>query len=209
MLVVTLRTVIVYALIIAAVRLMGKRQIGELQPGELVTTILISNLASLPIEETDLPLISAIAPILIIICLEVLLSFIEIRSNKFSTVVSGNSKTVIRDGVIDQKQLFDLRFGITDVLEALRNKDIYDINDVSYAVIETNGQLNAYTEGEYPPLNLILNGEVQKDTFKYSGLSDNWLNEKLRERSVELKDVLLMQYNADGEKITLVRREAL
>ncbi len=209
MLVVTLRTVIVYALIIAAVRLMGKRQIGELQPGELVTTILISNLASLPIEETDLPLISAIAPILIIICLEVLLSFIEIRSNKFSTVVSGNSKTVIRDGVIDQKQLFDLRFGITDVLEALRNKDIYDINDVSYAVIETNGQLNAYTEGEYPPLNLILNGEVQKDTFKYSGLSDNWLNEKLRERSIELKDVLLMQYNADGEKITLVRREAL
>ncbi len=209
MLVVTLRTVIVYALIILAVRLMGKRQIGELQPGELVTTILISNLASLPIEETDLPLVSAVAPILIIICLEVVLSFIEIRSNKFSTVVSGNSKTVIRDGVIDQKQLLDLRFGITDVLEALRNKDIYDINDVTYAVIETNGQLNAYTEGDKPPLNLVLNGEVQKDTFKYSGLSDNWLTEKLKERSIELKDVLLMQYNTEGDSVTVVKREAL
>lgn len=209
LLIVTLRTVIVYVLIIVAVRLMGKRQIGELQPSELVTTILISNLASLPIEETDLPIISAIAPIFIIICMEIIFSYIEICSNKFSTVVSGNSKTIIRDGKLDQKQLFDLRFGITDVLEALRNKDIYDINDVSYAVIETNGQLNAYTEGERPPLNIVLNGEIQQDTFNYSGLSDEWLNERLSERNIKLKDVLLLQYTVEDETTTVIRREAL
>lgn len=208
LLIVSLRTIIVYVLIIVAVRIMGKRQIGELQPSELVTTILISNLASLPIEETDLPLFSAIAPILIIISLEVLLSFVEVKSSAFSNLISGNSKTVIRDGVIDQKMLYDLRFGISDVMEALRNKDVFDITDATYAVVETNGSLNVYTQKDKPPLNLIIDGEIQPDVLDYSGLSNEWLDEKLREKNVEVKDVLLMQKNSE-DKLTIIRREKL
>ena len=208
LLIVSLRTIIVYVLIIVAVRIMGKRQIGELQPSELVTTILISNLASLPIEETDLPLFSAIAPILIIISLEVLLSFVEVKSSAFSNLISGNSKTVIRDGVIDQKMLYDLRFGISDVMEALRNKDVFDITDATYAVVETNGSLNVYPQKDKPTLNLIIDGEIQPDVLDYSGLSNEWLDEKISEKNVEVKDVLLMQKNSE-DKLTIIRREKL
>ncbi|MEA5051306.1 MAG: DUF421 domain-containing protein [Oscillospiraceae bacterium] len=222
MLNITLRTIVVYVFIVAAVRLSGKRQLGELQPSELVTTILISNLASLPVEETNLALLPSLLPIVIIVSLEILLSYAEIRSGRFSSLISGNKKTVVANGTIDQRALFELRYGIDDLLEALRAKDIFDINEVSYAVVETNGALSVCKKqgkqtvvnesfldppaADRPTMSLIVDGEVQRQALELCGVNEAWLDRRLGERSIERQEVLLFQYAAD-ETITVLRRQ--
>lgn len=215
MLTVLLRTILVYLLVILAVRLMGKRQLGELAPSELVTTILISNLASLPIEETDLPIVGAIAPIFIIVCLEITLSIFEIKFSKVSKIVSGNAKPVIKDGVIVQSVMKELRYSVNDLLEALRNKDIFDITEVEYAVIETNGTLNAYkkhdkqtpTNGDLkieatgpsrPPVAVVVDGEIQQEALTFCNRDELWLQKQLDDLQVSQKDVLLLQCDMGG-----------
>lgn len=222
MLTVLIRTVIVYILIILAVRLMGKRQLGELQPSELVTTILISNLASLPIEETDLPVLTALAPIFIIVCLEIILSILEIKSAAFSKITSGSTKTVIKDGVIDQTVLKELRYSIDDLLEALRNKDVFDIRDIEYAVIETNGQLNIYkkhakqnpvnedlhiksTGPARPPVAVVIDGKKQEDALAFCNKDDSWLAAKLSELELQMQDIMLLQCDVAGDCYTVKR----
>lgn len=223
MLTVILRTVIVYAMLILAVRLMGKRQLGELQPGELVTTILISNLASLPIEETDLPIVGALMPILIIICLEIILSVLSIKSSKFSRIVSGSPKPVIKDGVIDQSILRELRFSMEDLLEALRGKDIFDVREVDYAVVETNGQLNVYKvfaqqnptnesfefkqdQPSRPPVAIIVDGELKPNALAYCEKDENWLESTLLAQGILRKEIMLMQCDAGGD-VHIVKRK--
>ena len=203
MLNVTLRTVIVYALIIVVFRIMGKRQIGELSPNELVTTILISELASLPIVETDLPLLTSVLPIIMIVAFEVFLSLAELKSSAVTRLVSGSPKTVVADGKINQKTLNDLRFGVSDLLEALRAKDVFDINDVAYAIVETNGTLNCCDK--MPPLALATDGESNADNLRLSGHDEAWLVSKLRENGAELADVALAQYSSDGT-LTVIKR---
>ena len=135
------RTVLVYLAVVVAMRLMGKRQLGELQPEELVSTILISNLASISIESEDVPITASLIPLFLIAALELLGSVVSFRSQKFFNFLSGRPKTVILDGKIDQNALRMLRLTTADLMEALRGKDIFDPRRVSYAVIETNGTL--------------------------------------------------------------------
>ena len=137
------RTVILYLCVLFAMRLMGKRQLGELQPEELVSTILISNLASISIESEDVPITASLIPLFLIAALELLGSVVSFRSQKFFNFLSGRPKTVILDGKIDQNALRMLRLTTADLMEALRGKDIFDPRKVSYAVIETNGTLSA------------------------------------------------------------------
>lgn len=137
------RTIILYLCVLFAMRLMGKRQLGELQPEELVSTILISNLASISIESEDVPITASLIPLFLIAALELLGSVVSFRSQKFFNFLSGRPKTVILDGKIDQNALRMLRLTTADLMEALRGKDIFDPRRVSYAVIETNGTLSA------------------------------------------------------------------
>ncbi|MEG0750803.1 MAG: DUF421 domain-containing protein [Oscillospiraceae bacterium] len=205
MLNVTIRTIIVYALIVIVFRIMGKRQLGELAPNELVTTILISNLASLPIEETDLPLLTSVVPILMIVAFEVFMTSAELSSSGFSRLVSGSPKAVVSDGTINQKMLRNLRFGIDDLLEALRNKDVYDINDVSYAVVETNGTLNVCLN-QMPPLAVVTDGECKSENLKLCGHDEDWLKARLREGHTDIADVALAQCSCNGT-LTVIKRE--
>ena len=115
-----LRTLIIWVLVCCAIRLMGKRQLGELQPSELVTTILISNLASIPIETPDVPLLACMMPVLLIVCLEVLFAAACCRSRRLEVLVTGSPKILIQNGKIDQQVLHDLRFSADDRLAALR-----------------------------------------------------------------------------------------
>ncbi|MEG2053807.1 MAG: DUF421 domain-containing protein, partial [Oscillospiraceae bacterium] len=134
MAVIALRTLLIYAIIIFSMRLMGKKQLGELQPSELVCTILISNLASIPLESPEIPLISSIMPVLLIVCIEIFISKISTHSHKFATLISGSPKIIISNGKIDTLALKELRFTVDDLLEALRGKDIYDIEEVNFAL---------------------------------------------------------------------------
>ena len=146
-----LHTVIIYAVVIFAMRLMGKRQLGELQPSELGTTFMISNVASICIDEPDLPLLSSLVPILLIAALEILNSTAAYYLPGYAALLFGRPVTVIQDGQIRQDALRHLRMTPGDLMEALRGKDVFDPRDVSYAVIETNGTLSVALRPEKEP----------------------------------------------------------
>lgn len=211
MLIVTIRTVIMYLTIIAAMRVMGKRQLGELQPSELVTTILISNLASLPIEETDISLIVGLVPIAIIVALEILISVFELRFPKISKLISGNSKIIIKDGNINQNVMNELRYSTTDLLAALRQNMVFDLTEVKLGIIETNGKLNIFTadSGEKKKLMipLIIDGNINHSGLSYIGLSEDWLSNKLDEKKITVGEVLLFQGDENGD-IQIILKES-
>ncbi len=143
-----IRAVILYILVIFSVRLMGKRQLGELQPSELVITILVSNIATLPLEDTDIPLIIGITPILALVCFEVLMSWVILRFPAMRKIISGKPKIVVRGGKPDDHALRELRLSMDDLKAALRSKDVFDFTDVKYAIIETNGSISVLKEEE-------------------------------------------------------------
>jgi uncharacterized membrane protein YcaP (DUF421 family) len=138
------RTVVLYIVVIFVIRLMGKRQIGELGPAELVITILISNIATLPIEEQDIPLIVGIVPILTLACFDVFMSWFTLKSSKLRKFIDGNPKVVIQNGKPDKKVLNELRFSEDELLMAVRAKDIKSISDVELAIVETNGTVSVF-----------------------------------------------------------------
>ena len=137
MLVSFLRTLILYIVVIFGMRIMGKRQLGQLQPSELVITILISNIATLPIENSDVPLILGIIPILTLMCFEVILSVLTLKSIRFRRLIWGNTKILIQDGKIKQQELADLRYSVYDLMEQLRTNGIFDLREVEFALTET------------------------------------------------------------------------
>lgn len=219
MLLVFMRSVLLYVVVVFAVRLMGKRQLGELQPSEFVITILISNIATLPIENATTPMLLGIVPILTLVCLDVIMSAATMKSRKLRRAVSGSPKIIISGGVIDQKQLKELRYTADDVLEALRSQGIFDISQVQYAVIETTGAVSALLknrnapmsfEGQKPaddpPQVVIDDGDVIKRSLDFLSLSDKWLSEKLSAENVSRHEVFLMTAKANGS-YKLIRKE--
>lgn len=205
-----IRTIIVYIIVVFSLRIMGKRQIGELQPAELVVTILVSNLATLSIEDTDVPLIGSILPIFMLVICEVSVSIIILKSNRARKIISGNPRIVIRDGVIDQKELATLRWTIDDLLEQLHSSNIFDINEVSIAIVETSGNLSAYQKYAARPLSagmmglaapenadamvqvIINDGLLVPDALQYCNLDIHWLNSTLKKENASIKDIFLM-----------------
>ena len=181
------RTIILYLCVLFAMRLMGKRQLGELQPEELVSTILISNLASISIESEDVPITASLIPLFLIAALELLGSVVSFRSQKFFNFLSGRPKTVILDGKIDQNALRMLRLTTADLMEALRGKDIFDPRRVSYAVIETNGTL-------------------LEDNLRWCGKDRAWLERTATANTVLPQEILLLIGN-ETEDYFLLKKE--
>lgn len=144
-----IRTFILYITVIFSVRFMGKRQIGQMQPTELVITILISNIATLSLEDPDTPLMNGLAPILFLVSTDVIISVLTMRSEKFRKFISGSPQIIINHGILDHKKLRTLRMSQDDLTEALRGLSIFDISEVQFAVVETNGQISAYQKEPY------------------------------------------------------------
>ena len=138
-----IRTFIIYCAVSLCVRLMGKRQLGQLQPGELVITILISEIAAMPIGDNNVPILNSIIPLFLLVSFEIINSLIDRKSVRFRHLTEGRPITIIRNGELLQKELKELRFTINDVLLALRQKDVFDIEEVEYAVVETNAVFRA------------------------------------------------------------------
>lgn len=202
---------------------MGKRQIGELQPSELVITILVSNIATLPIEDITLPIITGIIPIISLVCFDVIMSSITLRSRRIRRIVSGNPRIIVSGGVIDQKSLKQLRFSLDDLMESLRGQGIFDISEVQYAIVETTGQISVLQKKDYQPLTLDLtenknaasedppqivinDGIVLKKSLKLVGLNEQWLNNILNKNKLRPDDVFLLSADKD-KNYTLVRKD--
>jgi len=190
------RTMFLYLLTMLSLRFMGKRQIGELRPSDLVTTILISNLASVPVEETNLPLIPSVAPILIIVCIEILLSYAECKSPALASLISGKSVPVILNGEIKQTALKSLRFSMDDLMEALRQKDVFDINTVSAAIVETSGKLTVMLKEDAQngvPAAIITDGSVNELGLTLAALSAEEAERITAMLGRPAHDILLLQ----------------
>lgn len=203
---------------------MGKRQLGELQPSEFVIAILISNIATLSIEDTDIPLTGAVVPIITLMSAEVILSFITLKSGKAQTIVTGNPIAIIRNGNIDQKSMRELRFSIEDLMSQLRINGVFDIEDVSFAIVETNGQLTVYLKPEAQPLTpktasdpkssksippsvLISDGVLCSKALTDCNLTRKWLEGVLKKENLSEKEVFLMTCDPCA-KYHIVKKES-
>lgn len=209
MLIIIIRTILLYLLIVFSLRLMGKKQLGELQPSELVTTIMISNIATLALEDASTPMLMGIIPILMIVCLDVIMSGIMLKNQKLRKIVSGTARVVICDGVPDQKELKNLRYTVDDLVEAMREQGIFDISQVQYAIVETTGKIN-FMQKEQPPKNppeiIVRDGEINRDALQRAELGEGWLMSILHDNKAELSDVFIMSADSDGN-YKLFRKE--
>jgi uncharacterized membrane protein YcaP (DUF421 family) len=207
--VILIRTVLLYGLVIFAVRLMGKKQLGELQPSDLVTTILISNIATLALEDPDLPMLAGIIPILIIVCVDVLVTVLSLKSDRIRRAVTGNPRVLIRDGEIDQAEMKNLRYTIQDLMEAMRDAGIFDISKVQYAIAETTGKINFFQKEE-PPLNppvlAVSDGVTDKHALESAGLDEKWLRRVLFEKNIPLSKVFLLTADENGNYYLVERQ---
>ncbi len=212
MLIVFLRGILLYILVIFAVRLMGKRQIGELTPSELVITILVSNIATLAMEDVSVPLLTGVVPILTLVCLDVISGYICLRSRKIRHIVSGRPKVIISNGVIDQKALRELRYTVDDLMSALRTQAIFDISEVQYAVVETTGAVSAYLKPENQPLTqsatsappadppqaIVSDGDYIGSAGARVNMTRDRLLKELKRKHLEIGDVFLCTADAEG-----------
>lgn len=215
MLVVVVRTLILYILVVVTMRIMGKRQIGQLQPFELVIAIMISELAAVPMQNTGIPLVNGIIPILTLLIAQITLSFIGIKSTKARAIICGRPSVLIENGKIKEPQLRKEMYTLNDLLEQLRIKNIPNIADVEFAILETNGQLsiipksqkrpvnavdlNITTHYEGIPLDLIVDGNINQDNLKIAKLDNNWLMKELSESGINnVKDVLFASLDSEG-----------
>lgn len=201
MLIITIRTVILYLLIVFSLRLMGKKQLGELQPSELVTTIMISNIATLALEDSSTPMLMGVVPILMIGSLDVIMSGILLKSTAVRKAVSGTARVIIANGQIDQKELKNLRYTIDDVVEAMREQGIFDISQVQYAIVETTGKINFMQKDDPPqdpPEIIIRDGEINKDGLRRTRLGEGWVKQILKENNTEISNVFIMSADSNG-----------
>lgn len=204
-----LRTVIVYGAVVAALRLMGKRQLGELQPSELVTTLLVSNVASICIDEPDLPLLSSLVLIVLLTSLEIFSSTLAYLNPNYARILFGKPVTVIRDGKIVQEALPRLRITAGDLMEALRGKDIFSPEEVLWAVVEPNGHISTATVGNSntaePMLPILVDDQIYHENLEALRLDEKWLKDILASKGVSRRAVLLLLYN--GTHLLLVQKK--
>jgi uncharacterized membrane protein YcaP (DUF421 family) len=189
------RTVFLYLLILLIFRLMGKREIGELSILDLVVYIMIAEMASLAIENTKDPLINTLLPIGIFVIIQITLAMLSLKSKKFRDLVDGKPTIIINDGKIDEKAMRSQRYNFDDLLLQLREKDVGDIADVEYAILEPSGTLSIFQkkqgeqEGQQDSsslaLPLIIDGEIQEDNLGMIDKSRSWLLKQLREQGYE------------------------
>ncbi|AKC60959.1 DUF421 domain-containing protein [Clostridium sporogenes] len=208
MFIVLIRTIILYLLVILSMRLMGKKQIGELEPFELAITIMISELASLPMQDSRIPLLHGIVPILTLLILQNLFSLIQLKSEKIRSLINGEPSILIEKGKIDFQELKNQRFNINDLMEELRLQGYYDLENIEYAILETSGQLSIIPKtGESPvtkkdlslqftqerlPVTLILDGKINKNNLKLIKKDEKWLENKLKKDNISSYDELLI-----------------
>ncbi len=219
------RTLILYFILMVGLRLMGKRQIGELEPSELVLTLIISDLAAVPMQDFGIPLVNGVFPIVTLLCVSMLLSFVSLKSIRFRGLICGYPTVIIRDGKVLQRNMARNRFTVDELLEQLRSQGYSDLTAVKYAVLETSGQVSVlpYTKDSPVtpqvmnmtvqddvtlPVLVINDGHIMSENLSASGYDAVWLDKQLKERCLTSpRQVFLMTVDEAGA-VTCVAKEA-
>ena len=210
------RVLIVYLALLAATRIMGKREIGQLSAIDFVVAILMADLATLPITNEAISIPQALLPLGLITFLQVSTSILCLKSNRFRRLIYGRPNVLIAQGKMQLGEMRKARYNIDDLLTQLRQRNVFDVNDVDYAVLETSGDLTVTRDDlRLPasaggiPLTLIDDGEVNKQGLADADLDEAWLMKRLRRRGVhDVKEVFFASLSSDGSIYLMKRRQA-
>lgn len=208
MIVIVIRTVLLFALVVFSVRIMGKRQMGEMQASELVVTLMISNVATIPMQDIGTPLLTGILPILTLVFLELCLSFMMLKNNYLRHFICGKPVVVIAKGKIDQAAMRKIRFSNEDLFEELRKNGIFDINDVEYAVVETDGAVSVLEkEGGQEVYALVIDdGKIEKNSLALVSWNEQDVNRVLKKEKTQPGEIYIM-VAAENKKYRIVRKQ--
>lgn len=214
MIVTFIRVSILYILVLIIMRLMGKREIGQMQPFELVIAIMIADLASVPMSDTGIPIFHGIIPILALLLFQLIISFINLKSIKLRKIICGKPQILIYRGKIDEEALKKEKITINELQERLRQKDIYTLGDVEYAILETSGEmsiiqkpekrnvkpedLNLNPEYEGIPYDLVIDGKIMYENLKLIGKNEKWLINELKKFKIKPEEALVVTF--DGKE---------
>ena len=201
------RIIIVFTLLSIAMRVMGKREIGELEVGELITTLLISEISSIPIEDPNIPLMNAIIPVLFVVSAEIIISFIKNKSTRLKKLFGGESVFLIYQGNFRQEILIENRLSLEEFMTAMRQNGIGRIEDIEYCVLEANGKISMIEKDDGGGLShiIISDGEVDIQTLKMLGMEEKWLFSKIKPHKPE--QVFLLTVNDNLETYIILKEE--
>ena len=215
MLVTFFRAILLYILVLIVMRLMGKREIGQLQPFELAISIMIADLASIPMTDSGVPITNGIIPILGLLVMHLLISLINMKSIKAREIICGRPTILVYRGKINEKALKKERFTINELEERLRGNNIFNFGDVEYAILETSGQVsviqkpekrntipedfNITPEYEGIPYDLIIDGKIMHQNLKALGKDSEWLKKQVQKFKMQTNDVLVATIDGKGQ----------
>lgn len=221
MLITIIRTIIMYIFVVATLRMMGKRQIGELEASELVVTIIISEIAAMPITNIEVPLGTNITAMLILMILEVLISFFAFKNPRVRGILYGKPSVFYENGKLNQDEMLKQRFNVADIMEEVRGNGVCSLTDVEFIVMETNGNVSVILKSEKSPVTpehlnikteqlrmsyiIIDNGILIRDCMKRLGLNDEWLRKQLDNYKLRnVNQVFYMSYEQETGDTVLI-----
>ncbi len=209
------RAIILYIVVLIVMRLMGKREIGQLQPFELAIAIMIADLASIPMTETGVPISNGIVPIIGLLVMHLIISMVNLKSIKAREIICGKPRILIKQRKIDEKALIKERFTLNELEERLRDKDVVNIGDVEYAILETSGQVtviekpnkrktipqdfNIMPDYEGLPYDLVVDGKIMNKNLKAIEKDYNWLETEVQKFGYKPEEALLVTYDGKGQ----------
>lgn len=201
-----IRTLIIYLFLSISIKCMGKRQLGELEVGELVSTLVISEVAALPIADPDIPLMNAVIPVLFIVCLEIIISYLKNKSARLKKAIDGEPAFIIYKGRLLQKALRDNRISLNELLSELRIQGFGDITEVSYAILEHNGKISAFKSDDAFSHPVIIDTATDEDALSLIGKNEEWLKKLLKKKKAEKDEVFLLTVDKKS-KTNLIKKE--
>ena len=218
-----IRSVILYSLLILVIRLMGKRQVGQMEPTELVVTMLVADLASIPMQEGGIPLLTGVIPILTVLGMELVLSTLVLRSIRLRKLLCGKPVILIENGHILQRNLRRTRVTLDELIGHLRQKDVLDVESVQFAILETNGNLSVFpypeekpasakdagieTRPQALPITIISDGKILYDNLRISGKDRDWMHKKLKKKGLTPEKVWLLTVDSENRTVLLKKEK--
>lgn len=192
-----LKTIVLYFYIVFCYRLMGKKEVGKLSIIDLIVSVLIAEIAAMSIEETERSIFMSIVPILILVLIQIILSYVTLKNENIRKFIDGTPKIIINKGKINFKQMQKLRYSLDDLVSQLREQGIKNIDDVNYAVLENNGKLSVFQDDYIYPMPIILDGVIDFDTIKNMGKSLDWVYKLVEKNNLKIEDIFYAFYTKD------------
>ena len=217
-----IRTIILYLVLILSIRLMGKRQIGQMEASEFVVTMLVANLASIPMQDSAIPLLSGLVPILTVLGVELVLSYLIMKSVVIRRIFCGKPVILIDNGKIIQENLRRTRVTLDELTGHLREKDVLDLGSVQFAILETNGNLSVFpypkerpasareagiqAGKQYLPITIVSDGKILHENLQKANKDLSWVQKVLTQHNAKIKNTWLLTVD-DGDRVVFYRKE--